>query len=183
MRSSFFALTLVGSSLAIFAACGGGTPAATAPTTAPSASASTVESAAPSAVAVAPTASAAPTEVAAPAGPWSDKWSIPEQVAFMKANVMPKLGPIFQAADAKKYGDFGCKTCHGPDKKAPKDFLPHLTFKGGKLTCFAEKPEVSKFMMEKVSPAMADSLGLPHYDPKTQKGFGCGGCHTIDMAK
>jgi hypothetical protein len=178
MRSSFIALTLVGSSLAIFAACGGGTPAATAPTTTPSASASAVESAAPVA-----SASAAPAEVVAPAAPWSDAWSLDQKVAFMKAAVMPKLGPIFQAVDAKKYADFGCKTCHGPDKKEPKAFLPHLTFKNGKLTCFAEKPEVSKFMMEKVSPAMADALGEPHYDPKTQKGFGCGGCHTIDMVK
>lgn len=173
MRSSFIALTLVGSSLAIFAACGGGTPAANVPPPAPSASASAVESAA-------PVASAAP-EVVAPAAPWSDTWSMDQKVAFMKANVMPKLGPLFQAVDAKKYADFGCTTCHGPDKKEPKAFLPHLTMKGGKLTCFAEKPEVSKFMAEKVSPAMADALGLPHYDPKTQKGFGCGGCHVIDM--
>lgn len=175
MRSSFIALTLVGSSLAIFAACGGGTPAANTPAPEPSTSASAVESAAPVA--------SAPAPVVAPAAPWSDGWSMDQKVAFMKANVMPKMGPIFQAADAKKYGDFTCKTCHGPDNKEPKAFLPHLTLKGGKLTCFAEKPEVSKFMMEKIAPAMADALGEPHYDPKTQKGFGCGGCHTIDIVK
>jgi hypothetical protein len=55
--------------------------------------------------------------------------------------------------------------------------------KGGKLTCFADKPELSKFMAEKVSPTMADTLGLPHFNPETHEGFGCGGCHTIDVQK
>jgi hypothetical protein len=74
-----------------------------------------------------------------------------------------------------------CKTCHGPAYKEPKEFLPHLTMKDGKITAFAEKPEVSKFMAEKVVPEMAAAMGQPPYDPATHKGFGCGGCHTIDM--
>lgn len=163
MRSPLLALSLVSASVAIFAACGGGTPAANSPNGASSAS-----------------ASASSTEVAAPAGPWSDKWSVPEQVAFMKAHVMPAMGPVFQAADAKRYADFGCQTCHG-DKLPPKQALPHLTMKDGKITSFAEKPEVSKFMAEKVVPAMATAMGLPPYDPATHQGFGCGGCHAIDM--
>jgi cytochrome c551/c552 len=49
------------------------------------------------------------------------------------------------------------------------------------MTAFADKPEVAKFMAEKVVPEMAATLGEPPYDMTTHKGFGCGGCHTIDM--
>lgn len=104
-----------------------------------------------------------------------------QKAAFMKQKVMPPLSKTFQTANAKHYADFSCKSCHGPDYKEPKDFLPHLTMKGGTLTAFAEKPEVSKFMAEKVVPEMASAMGLEPYDPKTHKGFGCGGCHTIDQ--
>ncbi len=100
----------------------------------------------------------------------------------MKANVAPKMGPIFQERDNAKYAQFGCKTCHGPGKP-PKEFLPHLTMKDGKLTAFAEKPEMAKFMMDTVTPAMVSALGAKPYDMQTHQGFGCGGCHTIDMPK
>ena len=104
-----------------------------------------------------------------------------QQAAFMKQNIMPAMSKVFQEHDAKKYGDFSCKTCHGPNYQNPKEFLPHLTFKGGKITAFADKPAISKWMVEKVSPDMAKAMGLPHYDPKTKQGFGCAGCHTVDM--
>jgi hypothetical protein len=35
------------------------------------------------------------------------------------------------------------------------------------------------FMMEKLTPTMAETLGESLYDPATQKGFGCGNCHTM----
>lgn len=126
-----------------------------------------------------PSASAAPS--APPAIP--DKWDAsmtPEQKAeFMKQKIMPALEPIFKAHDAEEA--FTCQTCHGPDFKLPKDFLPHLTIKDGQMTDFTEQPEMAKFMAEKVTPAMIAALGVPGYDPATQKGFGCNGCHTIDM--
>ena len=100
-------------------------------------------------------------------------------MAFMKTRVVPAMGPVFQSHDAK-YANFSCKTCHGPEYKNPHDFLPKLTMKGGNLTAFAEKPEISKFMAESVVPKMATAMGLPPYDMKTHQGFGCGGCHTIE---
>jgi len=93
-----FALTFV-----LLAACGGGNaenPQNTAPTA--SASAST-----------APSASASTTTAPA-ADVWSDSMSKDQQAAFMKKNVVPAMGPVFQAFDGKKYAEFGCKTCHGP---------------------------------------------------------------------
>jgi hypothetical protein len=154
----FLALT------APFIACGGGN-AQTAPSTAGTASAS---------------ASAAPTE-AAPKAFSMTTMSKEEQAAYMKANVVPQMRPVFQAHDAKDYATFSCKTCHGPAYKNPHEFLPHLTMQNGKLTAFADKPEMSKFMSEKVLPAMITAMGAKPFDMQTHEGFGCNGCHTIDM--
>ena len=99
----------------------------------------------------------------------------------MKTHVVPSMKPVFQAADATRYAEFSCKTCHGPGFKAPRDYLPKLTMKDGKLTAFAEKPEIAKFMAENVAPKMAEAMGLPPFDMQTGKGFGCTGCHAIEV--
>jgi hypothetical protein len=129
-----------------------------------------------------PTGTGTP-EAAVPGAPtaWSDGMTKDQQMAFMKTVIMPKMTPVFQAGDAKHYADVSCKTCHGPNYQAPKDFLPKLTMKDGKITSFAEKPEVSKFMAEKIVPAMAAAMGKPPYDPATHQGFGCAGCHAVEM--
>ena len=116
-----------------------------------------------------------------PADAWSDSMSNDQKAAFMKSKVVPAMKPVFQEHDAKKYAEFSCKTCHGPAFKEPKDYLPHLTFKDGKLKEMTDKPEMAKFMMDKVTPAMVTAMGAKPYDPQTHQGFGCGGCHTIDM--
>ncbi len=166
--------SLLSLALVFAVACGGGAAEGTQNTT-PTPSASAAPSAAPSA-----SASTAATTTA-PATGWSDDMSKDQKVAFMKANVVPKMGPVFQEKDKAKWAEVGCKTCHGPNHKAPKDFLPHLTMKDGKMTAFADKPEMAKFMMDKVTPAMAGALGEKPYDMQTHQGFGCGGCHAIDM--
>jgi|SRR5579859_606144 len=127
-----------------------------------------------------PAASADANDVAVPAA-WSATMPKEAQIAFMKKNVAPRMAKVFQGADAGRYVSFGCKTCHGPQFKPPKEFLPHLTLKDGKVTAFVDKPEVAKFMAEHVAPEMASALGQPPYDPQTHQGFGCGGCHAIDM--
>jgi len=103
------------------------------------------------------------------------------QVAFMKKNVVPEMEAEFKGFNAKRYSEFGCKTCHGPKYKNPKEFLPKLTFKDGKITSFADKPEISKFMAEKVLPHMVIAMGAKPMDPVTHTGFGCNGCHTVQM--
>lgn len=123
-------------------------------------------------------ASVAPAEGGLP-DVWSSDMTDEQKGQFMKERVAPAMAQVFQGADPEHYGNFGCKTCHGPEYKAPKEFLPPLTMKDGQLTAFAEKPEVAKFMSEQVVPAMAKALGLQPYDPATQQGFGCGGCHTM----
>ena len=144
-------------SLAV-AACGGTTPEPVAPPTAPKA-----------------------TPDVAVSAVWSKDMTKDQQIAFMKKYVVAPMGDVFKANQPAKYADFSCKTCHGPDAKDPKDYLPKLTFKDGKMTAFADKPEVAKFMATAVTPAMAHAMGAQPFDPQTHQGFGCNGCHTVDM--
>ncbi len=122
----------------------------------------------------------ATSEVTAPEK-WDDDLSMPQKAAFMKAHVVPRMGGVFQAFNSARYAEFGCKTCHGANMKDPNEYLPHLSLRDGRLTAFAERPEVAKFMAEKVVPEMASTLGEPPYDLTTHKGFGCAGCHTVDV--
>ena len=101
---------------------------------------------------------------------------------FMKNKVMPAMTKVFQAHDGKEFADFSCKTCHGPSMKPkPADFLPTLHFKGGKLVEADTQAEMVKFMHDSVTPTMADLFGKKPYDPATNEGFGCKGCHNIEM--
>lgn len=154
----------------VFAACGGNEPQPTSPT-------------GPQGTATAPatTAAVAPTAPAAAVTAFRDAKGKDAQMAYMQNQVQGRMGKAFQAHDGKRYADFSCKTCHGPNYVEPKAFLPKLTMKGGNLTAFAEKPEVSKFMAEKIVPEMAAAMGEKPYDPATHQGFGCGGCHAIEM--
>lgn len=131
----------------------------------------------------APAAETTAAEGAAPA-PLPEKWSTDmtkeQQIAYMKEKVMPAMDPVFKEHDPKAFEKFGCETCHGPEYKTPTQYLPALTLKDGNLTCFTEEPEVSKWMAEKVVPAMAAAMGMAPYDPATHQGFGCGGCHAIE---
>jgi hypothetical protein len=168
--------------LLTLAACGGSpAPAPEAPPPPPAAPAEPT----PEVPAEAPKAAEAPAAPAAPTAPAHDVWtkdmSKDQQAAFMKKNVVPEMEPVFKAYDAKRYAKFSCKTCHGPAFKDPHDFLPKLTFKDGKMTSFEKKPEISKFMTEQVLPHMATAMGMKEFDPATKQGFGCGGCHTVNM--
>lgn len=113
---------------------------------------------------------------------WKDDMPAKDKATFMKKKVMPAMTKTFQEYNAKDYANFSCKTCHGPQMKPkPVDFLPELNIKDGKMKEAEEHPEIAKFMHEKVVPEMAGLFGKPQYDPATQQGFGCGGCHKIKM--
>jgi hypothetical protein len=113
---------------------------------------------------------------------WKDDMPAKDKALFMKKKVMPAMSKTFQEYNAKDYANFSCKTCHGPQMKPkPVDFLPPLNIKDGKMKEAEEHPEIAKFMHEKVVPEMAGLFGKPQYDPATQQGFGCGGCHKINM--
>jgi hypothetical protein len=76
-------------------------------------------------------------------------------------------------------------TCHGSGAKdgsfkMPNPELPKLSPEGGFKKHLDKDPEITKFMMTKVLPNMAELLGTQPYDVKTHLGFGCFGCHSID---
>ncbi len=189
MKTGHILSMSLGATLIVAAACGSSNTPANGPETDASASAapSTDASSAPSTTATAVASTPAPTASAvassAPAAvpaTWKDATTKEQQAGYMKANVVPHMAPIFKGQDAKRYADFGCVTCHGPDYKTPKDFLPKLTFKGKDFVVAADKQAILKFM-HKVAPEMATAMGDKPFDPATKTGFGCGGCHTIEM--
>jgi hypothetical protein len=113
---------------------------------------------------------------------WSDTMSDKQKGEFMKKKVVPAMAKTFQEFNAEKYAKFDCKTCHGPAfKPHPVDFLPELHMKDGKLAEATDHGDMVKFMGEKVSPQMAEIFGKKPYDPATGQGFGCGGCHKVNM--
>lgn len=156
----------------LLVACGGSQSPATAPD-------EPAEEAATSATA--PPAESEPEQQPPAPATWAEATTPKQKGAFMKAHVVPRMGELFKGFDAEEYAEFGCSTCHGSDFKMPKDHLPSLTFSNGKLTAFEEHPEVAKFMAEQVLPSMVEILGQQPYDPKTNQGFGCNGCHSIEM--
>jgi hypothetical protein len=123
------------------------------------------------------TSGTSPTPVAAM--PF-DQMTHEQQGKFMKDVVVPEMAKLFQAYDAKKYAEFGCKTCHGPSVDAGKFDMPNPTL--AKLN-FADPskmdPKAAEFMKSQVKPAMARLLQQPEYTPENPKGFGCLECHTM----
>lgn len=172
--------------LSVVAACGPATPDPVTPDP-NAAAAKPADSSAPAAPATAaapatnvPAPTSAPAATPAPPISFHDM-SNEQKIQHMKTTVMPQMSTVFQAADAKRYADFGCKTCHGEKKQDPHVVLPVLKLSGdGYKKLSASKPAVMKFMSEQVTPAMATAMREKPWDPATQKGFGCGGCHKVN---
>lgn len=111
-----------------------------------------------------------------------------QKIEHMKEEVMPKMSELFASFDAEEFDKVTCGTCHGSSAKEgnfemPNPELPKLTMPSGEGEPFAqekaEHPEMATFMMTKVTPTMVELLpGMKAYDPATQSGFGCFGCHT-----
>ena len=111
---------------------------------------------------------------------WFDKLSHDDKVKFMKEKVVPEMKVTFQKFDAKRYKDFGCKTCHGKHAKEnkfkmPNADIPKLDFAA--LKAGKQKPKVAEWMNKTVKPEMAKLLQMPEYTEQNPKGFGCLDCH------
>jgi hypothetical protein len=181
-------------SVALVAACGGGTPPPEQPAT-PAASATPAStdvpaaSAAPSATPPAASSAAVDNTPPPPSQPgpgdW-EKWSHEQKLAWMKAGVMPKMKQVFQDYDGTKYADMKCNLCHGSGAqdgsfKMPNPDLPKLPGSMAGFKPFAAKhKKMVEFMGKQVVPTMASLLGEPPHDMKTNTGFGCMECHTAN---
>lgn len=124
---------------------------------------------------------------AAPGAPdkkWADK-DFQQRKEWMGVEVLPKMKTLFKEYDEAQFKGFGCDTCHGADGKEqnykmPTDSIYPLDPKDpvGKAMAYDEK--MTKFMLEIVEPEMAKMLDTTPYDPKTQQGFSCFGCHPAE---
>ena len=96
-----------------------------------------------------------------------------KKIEIMMTKVVPNVGKDFKDYDGKRYAKFGCATCHGPQKNQdPHAVLPKLTLSNGGFEKLAKaKPEIVKFMSEKVTPDMASRHGRPALRPEDPPGL------------
>ncbi len=129
--------------------------------------------------------SAGPSEVA-----WKDM-NYDQRREFMKKTVMPKMKPIFKDFDRKMFAEFTCETCHGKGASDRKYKMPSPDIHPlpstpeafqAKLKTEPTWPKWTKFMGEKVEPAMAGLLSMPVFDPKnpSKDAFSCAACHKLE---
>lgn len=176
------------------AAAADAAPAAAADAAAPAADAAAQAGADAAADAAAPAAAdaaaadgtaAAMPEPTAPAKAWADM-DEEEKKAHMKEVVVPVMRPRLQSFDAEEFAKVNCTTCHGPGAKEGKFEMPNPDLKKlpktpeGFQELAKTEAKALEFMKDVVVPAMATMLGDQPYDPATNKGFGCFGCHTTE---
>jgi hypothetical protein len=152
-------------------------PAPAAPAEAPPAS--TADAAAP-----APSEPAPEAEVEIPKEMPFAEMSAVQKKAFMQKIVLPHMTEVFQAFDKERFKEVNCLTCHNKAAKQgdfhmPNPDLPKLNMANNLAQHKKKSPKMLEFMMKKVSPEMASLLKAKPYDPKTQQGFGCLNCHTM----
>jgi hypothetical protein len=116
------------------------------------------------------------------AATWEDRH---DTMTFL---VLPNMARLFQRFDGSRYPEMTCRTCHGADAEMVQYKMPHgLRALDPAHLPNANAPDpnearVAKFMIEQVTPQMADLLGLPTYDPKTGRGLSCFDCHPSQRA-
>jgi hypothetical protein len=114
---------------------------------------------------------------------WSEK-STQQRMDFMAGVFHPKTHALFEQYDASYKGrdKFTCETCHGSepelvDFKMPSDSLFALPLENTLAESTEYDADVTKFMQEKLTPAVAELLNQGE-GPKTQ--VSCFSCHPVD---
>jgi hypothetical protein len=97
--------------------------------------------------------------------------------------VLPTMARAFQDFNGTAYPDMTCRTCHGADAeriqyKMPNSLPPldpqHLP---DVKSADAKEARTARFMVEVVTPRMANLLGVTPFDPVTKTGLSCFSCH------
>lgn len=112
---------------------------------------------------------------------WKDKTRA-QRMDWMGLQVFPKMKSAFKELDESRFADFKCQTCHGDqmemvDFKMPNDKIYALPLENTVQSAREYDEKVTDFMVNTVTPQMAELLDMPVYNPETKSGFGCFGCH------
>ena len=100
--------------------------------------------------------------------------------------VLPNMARAFQRFDGSVYPTMTCRTCHGADAEAVHYAMPH----GLPALNPEHLPDghdadprvarIARFMIDEVTPQMADLIEVPPHDPATKQGFNCFRCHPAE---
>jgi hypothetical protein len=125
-------------------------------------------------------------QAAVPAGATENAWKArtwEEHHDVMTFAVLPTMSRTFQRFAGTVDPEMTCRTCHGPDAEVARYAMPRglPALDPNRMpdpnARDAHEARMAKFMIEEVTPTMADLLGVPRYDPKTKVGFSCFACH------
>ena len=107
---------------------------------------------------------------------WEDRH---DSMTFL---VLPNMARLFQHFEGSAYPTMTCRTCHGPDAEAARYRMPHglppldpARLPDGNDPD-PQRARLARFMIDDVTPQMAELLGVPQVDPSGH-GFSCFGCH------
>jgi hypothetical protein len=123
-----------------------------------------------------------PTNLHGPPRPWA-RMNARARDEYMEHAVLPAMAELFRAYDPQEYAQVRCSTCHGQNARQVRFRMPnalpglHAWGTPQAQQQAAQNPRLMRFMAERVTPAMAQLLGVPRYDPQTHQGFGCFNCH------
>jgi hypothetical protein len=112
---------------------------------------------------------------------WKDKTRA-QRLDWMGLQVFPKMKAAFKELDESRFAEFKCQTCHSDememvDFKMPNTKIYALPLENTVQSAREYDEKVTEFMLNTVTPRMAELLDMPVYDPETKSGFGCFGCH------
>jgi hypothetical protein len=107
-----------------------------------------------------------------------------ERHDVMTFAVLPNMSRLFQRFRAASAPDMTCRTCHGEDAERIGYAMPHglPAIDPRRMpdpnAHDAKEAKMAKFMIEEVTPAMADLLSIPRGEPPgSRQGFSCFNCH------
>lgn len=115
---------------------------------------------------------------------WKDKTRA-QRMDWMGLQVFPQMKAAFKEFDANRFSEFECQTCHSEEMeivnfKMPNTKIYALPVENTVQSAREYDEQVTDFMLNVVTPKMAELLDMPVYNPETKSGFGCFGCHPTE---
>lgn len=106
-------------------------------------------------------AAAGAEEPGSPDVPWEEK-DHQQRMEHMGLVLYPAMKEVFQGQDGERWAEFKCQTCHGDDAKEVNYEMPNaiVPLSGDDPIAAGNDmdPEMTKFMLEVVVPAMNENM-------------------------